>query len=316
MFVRQTFGLGGEQEKLEDGPNQIAGVQDISRVTITVGKLAVTDLFNGNAYANDPRTTFLNWNMYGGGSYDWTMDKLSYTWGGAIDLNQKHWAVRLGYFLLPVVSNDNAYDTHIPERGEYIAEVELRYALLSQPGKLRLMGWAHQGTMGSYSDALALAAASGDPPDLAATRRQRGNYGGVVNIEQAITTDLGLFSRLTWSPGQSELMGWTDTHSSASLGVVLKGTAWGRPDDKVGLAGLVEGLSPEARAYFAAGGLGILIGDGRLTYRPEQIVETYYAYSVNKWLTTTFDYQFIDNPGYNADRGPVSVLSARVHAEF
>ena len=107
LFVRQTFGLGGEQETIEDGPNQIAGKQDISRLTFTVGKLAVPDIFNQNAYANDPRTTFLNWNMYGGGSYDWTMDKLSYTWGGIVDLNQKYWAFRLGYFLLPVVSNDN-----------------------------------------------------------------------------------------------------------------------------------------------------------------------------------------------------------------
>jgi high affinity Mn2+ porin len=97
---------------------------------------------------------------------------------------------------------------------------------------------------------------------------------------------------------------------------VLKGNAWGRPDDKIGVAGVVEGLSPIARAYFAAGGLGILIGDGQLNYRPEQILEAYYAYSLNQWATLTFDYQFIDNPGYNADRGPVSVFSGRLHAQF
>ena len=131
-----------------------------------------------------------------------------------------------------------------------------------------------------------------------------------------MTSDLGIFSRLTWSPGQNEILGWTDVDQSLSLGAVLKGTSWGRPDDKIGIAGLVEGLSPVARSYFAAGGLGILIGDGRLNYQTERILEAYYAYSLNKWMTTTFDYQFIDNPGFNADRGPVSVFSARLHAEF
>jgi high affinity Mn2+ porin len=111
-------------------------------------------------------------------------------------------------------------------------------------------------------------------------------------------------------------MGWTDCDESLSLGLMLKGTSWGRPSDRIGLAGLIEGLSPEARAYFAAGGLGILIGDGRLNYRPEKILETYYALSLNKWTTLTADYQFIESPGYNADRGPVSVFSARLHAEF
>jgi high affinity Mn2+ porin len=153
-------------------------------------------------------------------------------------------------------------------------------------------------------------------PDVTQTRQSRTNYGFVVNLEQAITNDLGVFSRASWSPGLVELIGWTDCDESLSFGTVLKGNAWGRPDDKIGVAGLVEGLSPIARAYFAAGGLGILIGDGQLNYRPEQILEAYYAYRLNKWATLTFDYQFIDNPGYNADRGPVSVLSGRLHAQF
>ena len=153
-------------------------------------------------------------------------------------------------------------------------------------------------------------------PDITQTRQVRANYGFVANIEQAITSDLGIFSRASWSPGLVEIIGWTDCDESLSFGAVLKGNAWGRPDDKIGVAGVVEGLSPIARAYFAAGGLGILIGDGQLNYRPEKILEAYYAYSLNKWATLTFDYQFINNPGYNADRGPVSVFSGRLHAQF
>ena len=316
IFLRQTFGLGGEQETISDGPNQLAGKQDVSRITVTAAKFAVTDAFNGNVYANDPRTTFLNWNIYGGGSYDWTMDKLSWTWGTFVDFNQKDWAFRTGYFLLPTVSNSDNFDTHIPDRGQYTAELELRYQLFSQPGKLRFFGWLNHGTMGGYMDALALPLTSPNYPDITLTRRTRTNYGLVANIEQSITADLGIFSRATWSPGLTEIMGWTDCSESLSFGTVLTGTAWGRPNDKIGVAGVVEGLSAEARLYFAAGGMGILIGDGQLNYRREQILEAYYAYSLNKWATLTFDYQFINNPGYNADRGPVSVFSGRFHAEF
>jgi high affinity Mn2+ porin len=315
-YISQIFGLGGEQEMIEDGPNQIAGKQDISRVTITIGRFVVTDFFDVNAYANDPRTDFLNWNIYGGGSYDLTMDKLSYTWGAFAELNQKYWAVRAGYFLVPTVSNVNSFDDHIPSRGEYTTELELRYSLASQPGKLRLFGWANRAAAGSYAEAVALPITSPNYPDITLTRQVRTNYGFIINAEQAITTDLGAFSRITWDAGQTEKIGWTDCDGSVSLGVVLAGTAWGRPADKVGVGTVVERLSPEAREYFAAGGLGILIGDGRLNYQMEKVLETYYAFSVTNWATASFDYQFIADPGYNADRGPVSIFSARLHAEF
>ena len=316
VFVRQTFGLGGDQETIEDGPNQLEGKQAISRITITAGRFAVIDLFDGNSYSHDPRVDFLNWNMYCCGSYDLTMDKISYTWGAAVELNQKNWAIRGGYFLVPTVSNVNTFDTQVAEHGEYIGELELRYSLFAQPGKLRLMGWTNIANMGSYAEALAMPVSTPNYPDITQTRQVRTNYGFVVNLEQAITSELGIFSRASWSPGLVEIIGWTDCDESFSFGTVLKGTAWGRPDDKIGAGGVVEGLSPIARAYFAAGGLGILIGDGQLNYRPEKIFEAYYAYSLNKWATLTFDYQFIDNPGYNADRGPVSVFSGRLHAQF
>ncbi len=316
MYLRQTVGLGGEQETLPDGPNQLAGKQDINRVSVTVGKFAVPDFFNVNAYAGEPRTGFLNWNMYGGGSYDWTMDRLSWTWGAFAEINQKFWAFRAGYFLLPASSNVDNYDMHLGRHGEYVAELELRYWLWTQPGKLRLFGWINRGNMGGYTDAVALPITSVDYPDITQTRRLRSNYGYVINLEQAVTNDLGVFSRVSWSPGHTELLGWTDAHRTVSFGGLLKGTAWGRPNDKIGLAGLVEELSGDAQAYFAAGGLGILIGDGQLNYRREKVLETYYVYALNSWSNFTFDYQYIVNPGYNADRGPISFYSVRYHAEW
>jgi high affinity Mn2+ porin len=314
-YVRQTFGLGGEQQEIEDGPNQLGGKQDSSRLTITAGKMSVIDFFDNNFFSHDPRRDFLSWNMYCCGSYDLAMDKISYNWGAFAELNQKQWAIRAGYFLVPTVSNANTFDTHFPD-GEYIGELELRYSMFSQPGKLRLMGWANHANMGTYAAALAEPLTTPTYPDLTLVRRVRTNYGFVANLEQAITSDLGMFARVSWNPGLDEIIGWTDCDESLSIGAVLKGTSWSRPDDKIGLGGVVEGLSPEARAYFAAGGLGILIGDGQLNYRPEQILEAYYAYSLNKWVTFTFDYQLIVNPAYNADRGPVSIFAGRLHAEF
>jgi high affinity Mn2+ porin len=169
---------------------------------------------------------------------------------------------------------------------------------------------------GSYAEAVAEPLYTPNYPDITLTRQIRTDYGFVVNIEQALTDQLGLFSRASWNAGQTEIIGWTDCNESFSLGAVLKGKGWGRPDDKIGIAGVIDGLSSEARAYFAAGGEGILIGDGQLNYRPEKILEAYYSYSVNKWSALTFDYQFIADPAYNADRGPVSIYSLRIHAEF
>jgi high affinity Mn2+ porin len=313
LFLRQTFGLGGEQESVEDGPNQIAGKRDVSRITLTVGKLAVTDIFDDNAYAHDPRTTFLNLAVWEAGAFDYPADKVGYTWGAVLELNQKQWALRAGYFLEPRESNVDVLDLHVPERGGYIVELETRYQLFSQPGKLRLIGWVNHANMGSYRETL-------DNPafalDISKTRQPRFKYGGVVNIEQAISEDLGVFSRLSFNDGRTEIMSFTDIDASASLGAVLKGKSWGRPEDKIGIAGAISALSGDHRDFLAAGGLGILIGDGRLNYRPEKVLESFYAYKIDKGTTLTLDYQFFVDPAHNADRGPVSVFAARVHAEF
>ena len=315
IYLSQTFGFGGEKEPVPDGPNQIAGERDVSRLTVTVGKFSTTDFFLLNAYAGGPRTEFLSWNIYGSGSYDQTMDKLSWTWGALLELNQKDWAVRAGYFLLPVESNSNTFDTHVPQ-GQYMAEGEWRYALASLRGKVLVTAWLNRGNIGSYSASLAQPVTTPGYPDIALTRQQRTNYGFVAGVEQEIAEDLGVFARASWSPGLVEIMGWTDCDVSLSLGAAWRGAAWGRPRDTVGVAGVIEGLSSAARDYFAAGGLGILIGDGRLSYRPEALLEAYYSYSPWPWAWATLDYQLVVDPGYNAARGPVNVFSVRLHAGF
>jgi high affinity Mn2+ porin len=144
------------------------------------------------------------------------------------------------------------------------------------------MAWANRANAGSYAQAVVEPITTPNYPDITLVRTVRTNYGFNANLEQAITSDLGLFARASWNAGQDEIIAWTDCDESVSAGTQLKGTSWGRPDDKIGVAGLLEGLSPEQRAYFAAGGLGILIGDGALNYHPEKILETYYSYSLNR----------------------------------
>src|SRR5436190_19149319 len=215
---------------------------------------------------------------------DYSADKVGLTYGATAELNQKNWALRGGYFLAQSVSNSNSFDSKVLERGMYIAELETRYQLFSQPGKLRTIVWLNSVNSGSYRDTL------NNPAfdlDIALTRRGRTKYGYVINVEQAVTDDIGLFGRWSWNDGKTEIMAFTDIDASLSLGASIKGAKWGRPDDRIGLAGAINALSRDHRDYLAAGGLGILIVDGRLNYRPEQVLETFYALNVINGIMLT-----------------------------
>ncbi|MDB5584213.1 MAG: rane protein [Bradyrhizobium sp.] len=313
LYLRQTFGFGGEQEELASGPGQLAGKVDVSRLTLQAGKFAVLDIFDGNSYAKDTRKDFMNWSMWAPGAFDYSADKVGLTYGATAELNQKQWALRSGYFLMQSVSNSNAFDNKVLERGTYALELETRWSLFSLPGKLRTIGWLNSANSGSYRETL------NNPAfdlDIAQTRRGRIKYGYVVSLEQALTDEVGLFGRWSWNDGKTEIMAFTDIDASLSMGLSIKGAKWGRPDDVIGIGGAINALSKDHRDFIAAGGLGVLIGDGALNYRRERILETYYAYALTRQITMTADYQWITNPAYNADRGPVHIFSGRLHAEF
>jgi high affinity Mn2+ porin len=214
---------------------------------------------------------------------------------------------------MDAVSNSNNFDTNVLQRGEYVVELETRYSLFSQPGKLRTIAWLNSANAGSYRDTLNNPALN---LDIALTRMGRIKYGYVINLEQAVSNEVGLFGRWSWNDGRNEIMAFTDIDASLSLGASIKGVRWGRPDDVIGIGGAINALSRDHRDFLAAGGLGILVGDGQLNYRRERILESYYAFALNKQLTLTADYQLITNPAYNADRGPVHVFSGRFHGEF
>jgi high affinity Mn2+ porin len=315
-YFRQTLGLGGEQEDVPDAANQLAGKRDIDRITLTVGRFAIGDFFDGNSYAKDPRADFMNWAMWSSAAYDFPADLPGFTRGAIVELNRKDWAIRGGLFQVPSQPNS---DILTFKTGGAVVEFEERHQIFDQPGKLRLGAFANRGNTGSYRGALAIEAT--DPTldindVMASIRRDNLKYGFYINGEQQVATDLGIFARASWNDGQNEILSFTDIDRSISAGVSIKGSYWGRANDTIGVGGAINGLSGAHRDFLAAGGNGLLIGDGRLNYRTERILESYYAYAIDKNFTLTADYQLIVNPAYNADRGPVSVFSGRLHGEF
>ncbi|HTR86088.1 MAG TPA: carbohydrate porin [Reyranella sp.] len=319
LFLRQEFGLGGETEKVESDYGQLAGTKDVSRITVQAGRFSVHDLFDTNDYAQDPRVDFLNWSIWAAGAFDYAADRIGLTYGIAAEYNQKDWAARAGYFLVGNFPNANVYDMNLFSRGQYVAELELRYKPWDRPGQAKFGVWMHETLAGNYSAALSLAALNPtlSPNDaIAIVRQGTPMYGYYVNLQQELTDDIGAFVRWSWNDGHSEISAFTDISSSLSLGTSIKGTRWGRPDDVVGIAGAINWASPELQAFLAAGGTGVLVGDGQLSYASEQVIEAYYAVQLAKGMILTADYQLLINPAYNTARGPVNVFAGRLHVQF
>ena len=327
LFIRQTFGFGGEQENFEDDQLTLAGKQDVSRLTLTVGKMSVKDIFDNNAYANNPRTQFLNWALMANEAWDVPADALGYTTGFVAELNQPSWTLRYGFFQMPSLSNgltpddrflkwpydSSAQDIPFLRSWGMVAELEHRHTWRGHPGAIRLLAFLNDAHMGSYQAALDNPTR---PADITATRDDRTKYGFGLNLEQEIVKNIGVFSRLGWSDGQNEGWAFADVDRTATAGISIKGGGWRRPEDTFALAGVFNGISKVHQEFLAAGGTGILAGDGGLNYGWEKILETYYDFKIWRTLHSSLDYQFISNPAFNQDRGPVSVFSARIHWEF
>ena len=316
-FLRQTINLGGDTVEVERDLNQLAGTQSANRVVITVGKFSVVDVFDTNAYAHDPRGDFLNWSIIDSAAFDYAANAWGYTYGVAAEWYQGKNTFRLGLFDLSVTPNSTELDPQILPQYQIVAEWERRYALASQPGILRLLGFAMRGNMGQYDQATAIAQMTGQPADIAAVRSFHTKFGGALNLQQQLASDIGLFARISADQGQYEAFEFTDVNQSYALGASMTGERWRRPSDNFGVAVVVNRASSAAENFFNAGGLGILVGDGQLPHPgSERLVETYYSFSLARGVRLSLDYQFIDNPAYNRDRGPVSVFGFRFHAQF
>lgn len=316
LFVRDIVNLDDTTQSTEGGANQFECACSADRLVFTFGKFSVTDSFDTNQYAHDPRGDFLNWSLVDAGSFDYAADAWGYTVGAAVEWYQGAWTLRGGVFDLSDVPNSTRLDPGFHEF-QMVAELERRYESGARTGRILLTAFDSRGRMGLLDAAVSRAQETDTPVNIAVVRSYRGRLGASLDLEQPLTGDLGLFARVGKSQGNVEAYEFSDIDRSVSAGLSLQGAAWHRPDDTVAVATVINGISGAREAYLNAGGLGILVGDGKLPHPgPEKIVETYYKVTFFRHVQVTLDYQWIENPGYNRDRGAVPVIAVRTHIQL
>jgi hypothetical protein len=317
-FVRYTHSFSTHQrDTLNAAPDQIPVIAPSDRLEITAGKFAVSDLFDVNRYANSTRLQFLNWSLFQNTAWDFAADTRGYTNGIAMSWIHPVWTIRAGSFQMPRQANGNVFDSDLRRARGDQAELTLTIPRTGTVG--RILGYVNHARMGDYAEALAIGASLRQAPDIAADDRPgRKKYGFGANLEQPLADEgeTGVFARLGWNDGKNESFAFTEVDRHISAGAQLSGSHWERANDRIGLAGVRQGIVPVHRGYLAAGGVGFLLGDGRLTYGSEQILEGYYRLQAGRSLELTSDVQSIRNPGYNRDRGPALVGSLRANFRY
>ncbi len=323
-YFQQTFPLGHtDYENVADKVNQVADRMPTHRITITAGKYAMADFYDVNKYSHDPRSQFLNWSLMSNGAWDYPADVKGYTSGLLVEWHTPDWSVRLSSVAVPVVANHPKMEYVFGKAHSETAEFERDTKIGTHPGAIRLLFTYTASRAPSYNAGLQ-ALQTGDSMLLKVIsgNAEGGSYGGHktgigLNMEQELTDNIGAFARVGWNDGQHATWAFTEIDQTAQLGFSFKGTPWWRSDDVVGVAGVVNGISAQHRAFLKAGGDGFILGDSTLNYGHESIVETYYNARLYDHVYLTFDYQFVTNPGYNKDRhGPVHVFAFRGHIEF
>jgi len=314
-FLRYTLGLGGaELDTLARAQDQVPAVARSRRLEISAGEFALSDLFDLNRYANSTRLQFQNWSLFQNTAWDYAADTRGYSRGIAVAWITPRWALRAASFQMPTAANGNTLDGDLAHaRGDQLE-------LTVQPGGsgtvIRLLGYLNHARMGSYADAIRIAQQTAQTPDIVADDAPgRTKYGFGLNVEQPLADsgETGLFARFGWSDGRNESFAFTEVDRHLSAGLQVSGIRWQRPRDVLAVAVVDHGLSPLHREYLALGGHGFLLGDGRLNYGHERILEAYYRVQLGAWVQVSPDVQQIWNPGYNRDRGPATILGIRLN---
>jgi high affinity Mn2+ porin len=314
IFLRQTFDLGGGREGVEDDQNRLRGTVPAQRLVVTLGKVSGTDIFDDNAYAHDARTQFNNWSLWANAAWDYPADTRGYTWGVAVEWIAGPWAARLGAFMEPKEANGLEFDHDVAQAHGDVLEVGHRHALGERPGAVRLLAFWNHARMGVYRDALE---ASPTDPDVTSTRAPgREKHGFGLNVEQEIVPHVGAFLRAGWNDGKTESWAFTEVERTLTAGVSIDGALWERPADALGVGVGWNGVNADHRDYLAAGGLGFMLGDGALNPGTENVVDAYYRFAPLPFFAVSAEVQRYTNPGFNRDRGPVTVWGLRLHASF
>jgi hypothetical protein len=332
-IYRQTLSFGGTSSEVKSAPMQLGGTVDSRRFVFTGGTFSILDIFDKNTYAADLRRQFLNMAFLTNAAYDFAADARGYTTGFVGEFYYDDWAFRFGRIAGPKDPNDLPVNFNILKYYGDQIELEHKHSIQGQPGAIKLLAYRNRERMGRFSDAITAFQAdpnknattcttynydSSNPnaPDLCWARKPNIKMGIGINLEQGITEDIGVFFRGMYSDGKTEVYSYTSSDRSLSFGAAMKGLRWGRGKDTLGIGYAQSWISNEHAAYLNMGGVDGFIGDGKINYKPEQVVDIYYQCHVfsSTWLTA--DYQHLANPAYNADRGPVDIYGARVHFEF
>lgn len=319
LFLRQTIDLGGKVQGIAPDLNQLGGSETANRIIGTIGKFGVGDVFDTNKYAHDPRNDFMNWAAVDGGAFDYAADAWGYTYGLSLEWYRNWWTLRAGLFDGSVTPNSKYLEFPLGRQLQGVVEAEARYALFGQSGKVKLLGFLTHAKLGTFSELARFFVANPNASgaDAAVARHPRDKFGAALNVEQPITADLGAFLRASLSDGRTEAYDFTDIDRSIAAGLSLAGNRWNRSDDTFGVAFIVNNISKVHKDYFAQGGIGVLVGDGKLVHAgPEQILETYYSFAVRAGINVSAEYQLVNHPAYNVDRGPVHIFGGRMHVQF
>jgi hypothetical protein len=319
FMLHQIVPLSNDQEEEERTPFSYAKELPKKRIEIRAGKFSAADFFDTNPVGSDSHLQFTNWTTVNNGAYDYAADTRGYTYGVIVDYEQPHMGVRFGEMLMPKVANGIDLDWDVRRaHAENIEFVFRPTVFRSKSTGLKVLSYANTANMGVYREAIAAFKSGADAtPDITEHRHQGElKYGFGFNADQELPAHFRAFLRAGWNEGRHESFAYTEVNNTASVGVDLAGVRWHRTLDKIGSAFVTNGISAEHAEYLQLGGRGFLLGDGSLRYGRETIWETYYTSHLWRGLFASAQIQFISNPGYNQDRGPVWVPGLRLHVEF
>jgi hypothetical protein len=318
VMLHFTIPFGNDLTEATRNPLSLAPTVPVRRLELRAGKLSTVDFFDLNSVGSDSHLQFMNWTVVNNGAFDYAADTRGYTYGFLAEYYDARWAARFGEMLMPTVANGIVLDWDLARaRGENY-EFEYHPELLAKRSTVvRALAFENHANMGLYREAIDGFLSGKDPvPDITLYRKQgRVKYGFGLNAEQELTHLWRAYFRLGWNDGHTESFAYTEVDRTAGIGSDFRGVPWHRPQDKIGVAVVANGISGDHRRYLALGGLGFILGDGGLNYGLEKIFETYYTAHLWRGISLALDYQHVDDPGYNRDRGPVSVVTLRMHIE-
>jgi len=314
LFFRQIIPLNNETKYYETDINRLTGPIPTNYISFTLGKVCVSDFFDNNRYSHDPRTQFMSWALMSNGAWDFPANTKGYTPSFLLEYVTPKHELRYGFSLVPTEPNGMLMNWNINKSASQTLEYTYNYTLEGKKGAVRILSFFTSTSMGNYNQSVAL---NPTAPDLFVTEKYgHTKYGFGISSEQELTKNVGAFFRASWNDGKNETWVFTEIDHSVSMGISSNGNQWNRKNDNIGLAYVVSGLSAPHRNYLHAGGYGFELGDGNLNYALENLIELYYSMCLTNNIYASGAYQFIYNPGYNKDRGPVNVFSIRVHLVF